>query len=127
MNIKIGAMAMVVVSALSSGCTTIGGGKLSLGLQRTDALYQKSNTSSQVVPTLQWKMALNGPSKPFGSEDGLNAAESGEAENRAILWTVLGVAVIYTLAQEEEKKCNPPITVLPLGFLGSVTTTTTCR
>ena len=126
MNIKIGAMAMVVVSALSSGCTTIGGGKLSLGLQRTDALYQKSYTSGQVVPTLQWQMALNGPSKPFGSEDGLNVSESEQAANRAILWTVLGVAVIYTVAQTAEKKCNPPLTVIPLGSSGTVTTTTRC-
>jgi hypothetical protein len=122
MNIKIGAIAMVVVSALSSGCAAIGGGQLSLGLQRTDALYQKSNTSSQVVPTLQWKMALNGPTKPFGSEDGLNASDT-------FLWTVIGVAAGYYLVQElykEEKQCNPPITVLPLGFSGTVTTTTRC-
>jgi hypothetical protein len=129
MTIKIGAIAMVVVSALSSGCAAIGGGQLSLGLQRTDALYQKSNTSSQVVPTLQWKMALNGPTKPFGSEYGLNASESGETSEDTFLWTVIGVAAGYYLVQElykEEKQCNPPITVLPLGFSGTVTTTTRC-
>ncbi len=129
MNIKVGAIATVIVSALVSGCSTVGGGNLSLGFQRTDSLYQTPTSSGQVIPTLQWKMALNGPKKPFGTENALNASESGsESSEDTFLWTALGVAAGIYLVQEltQEKRCNPPVTLLPIGFTGTVTTTTRC-
>ncbi len=129
-KIKVGAIATLIVSALVSGCSTVGGGNLSLGFRRTDSLYQTPTSSGQVIPTLQWKMALNGPKKPFGTENALNASESGaQSSEDTFLWTALGVAAGIYLVQEltkEEKKCNPPVTLLPIGFTGTVTTTTRC-
>jgi hypothetical protein len=126
-NVKVGALATVIVSALVSGCSTVGGGNLSLGFQRTDSLYQTPTSSGQVVPTLQWKMALNGPKKPLGTENTLNASESGtQSSDDTFLWTVLGVAAGYYLVQslqEEEEK--PQVCTGVVGYYGIVTTT--CR